>query len=477
MSGREDSYVSWWSNSSWSNVQRSQNDYSNRVAEVRRQAEREYQQRLRPLEERQQRFESSLNNLKSNIGQVEREMLQRDRATQERLQQQRREFTNQLRRQWDETQHQFQHQRQEYRRLIDEQGCRMTQMVEEEHRQREKAVNHLQQQINQVVDDAARKHEIAKSFVADLTNILEETRQLPHDRFAPGQLDLVQRHIRDARSSLEAGIPEAALSTAQNAYWQLADLRTLVIQKEIEFMMIHHAALEEARTILEEARANRRCEIISGGGNDADKLELEVDYWTHGDLTALEQEIQTIERQLISEEKSLSVDAVKDILVSLENARSSMSKIVENARDNIMSSQVRFNVAELVVKALGSQGYDVEAGVYEGNDPRNAYVAKVKNRAGSEVVSVISPVADSCGKSRVSIHSYDETYVGEETLRQRSKDVAKLLSEEGLQVVPSTCMGNADRSYQDVAAVAARQPIAEKQRFEHVVNKQKGVCI
>ena len=475
MSGREDSYVSWSSNNYQSSMQRSQNDYSNRVAEVRRQAEREYQQRLRPIEERQQRFESSLKNLRSNIGQVEREMLQRDRATQKRLQQQRLEFTNQLHRQWDETQHQFQHQRQEYRRLIEEQGCRMTRIVEEEHRQREEAVKHLQLQINQVVDDAARKKEIAKSFVADLTNILEETRRLPHDRFAPGQLDAVQRHIRDARSNLEAGTPEAALSTAQNAYWQLADLRTLVVQKEIEFMTIHQAALEEARTILEEARANRRCEIISGSGNDIDKLELEVDYWTHGDLAALEQEIQTMKRQLVSEEKSLSADAVKDILIYLENARSSMSKIVENARDNIMGSQLRFNVAELVVKALGSQGYDVEAGVYEGNDPRNAYVAKVKNRAGSEVVSVISPMADSCGKSRVSIHSYEETYLGEETRRQRAKNVAMMLSEEGLQVVSPTCMGNADESYRDIAAVAARQPVTEKQQFQHVVDHKIGV--
>ena len=117
MSGQEDSYVDYYdedsddsyygsgdgsSSLSWfswfrqSSVQSSQSDYSHRIEEVRRQAEREYQQQLRPLEKRQQRFESSLNNLSSNMGRVEREMVQRDRSTQQRLQQQRNDFTKQL---------------------------------------------------------------------------------------------------------------------------------------------------------------------------------------------------------------------------------------------------------------------------------------------------------------------------------------------------------------------------------------------
>jgi len=441
--GSGGSFGSWWSGLWNNNVQRSDN-YSNRVEEIQRQAEQEYQQRLKPLEERQRQFESSLNNLSSNIGRVERDMLQRDSATQERIRQQHREFNTQLRQQ-----------RHEYRGMIQEQDRRMTRMIAAERQQRESAINNLQKQISQIVANANRKQDIASTFVVDLSKILNQVNQLPHQRFAPGQLDAVRRHVQDAKSSLNANIPEAALSTAQNAYWQLVDLRSLVLQKETEYILMYQTAREEVRTILEEAHANRNCKIVPKNGSEDDKLDLEVDYWTKGKLAQLEKELRSIEQRLVSEEKRLSVDEVKKILLSLETIRGRMGQIVGEARDNIMASQLRFNLAEMVVKAMGSQGYGLEAGVYEGNDPRNAYVAKVKNRSGSEVVTVISPMPDNCGKNRISIHSYDETYVGEETLRQRAKDVVSLLAQDGLQVAPPTCKGGADRSYQDINAVAS----------------------
>ena len=456
----------WFSWFRQSTVQSSQSDYSDRIEEVRLQAEREYQQQLRPLEKRQQQFESSLNNLSSNIGQVEREMVQRDGLTQKRLQQQGNDFTKQLRQQRNDNQCQLQHQRQEYRRLIDEQGQHITNLVEEECRHRVKAVNNLQQQIKQITADASRKQEIATSFVADLTKILNETSKLPHERFAPGQLDLVQRHIRDAGSNVNAGIPEAALSTAQEAYWKLADLRSLVLQKEAEFMMLHQAALEEVRTILEEARLHRHCKVNPEGAEVGDSLEFEVDYWTCGELKAFEKDFQEIERKLVSQEKSLSTENLKEIIISMEDAEAKLIQIIKKARDGVIASQLRLNTAEMVVNALAPQGFDVDAGLYEGNDQRNAYVAKVRNRAGTEIVTVISPVPDNNGRCRVSIHSYDVTYVSAETLRDRAREVASLLEKEGLKVASPKCMGDADQSYRDLSVVAARQTEVIQRRTE-----------
>jgi hypothetical protein len=169
-----------------------------------------------------------------------------------------------------------------------------------------------------------------------------------------------------------------------------------------------------------------------------------------------------MERQLISGESSLSTEAVKDILLSLESDRSKIQEIVGKARDNILSSQLRFNVAETVVQALASQGFVVEAGVYECNDQRNAYIAKVKNIAGTEIVTVISPVGEEPGKNRVSINSYEKTYVAEETLKQRAQDVVRLLAEDGLDVASPKCRGDADHSYQDIAAVASRQQVSSE---------------
>ncbi len=484
MSGHEDSYYdytdtdselsyssgyssssgsgSWWSGLWGNTVQRNQSG-SSYTSDTYSWSDAEYQRRLQPLEDRQQRFESSMRNLESNVGQLEQDMLQRDRATQQRLQAQRSEFTQRLRQQQENT-----------RRLIEAQDQRLTQLVREEQRQRQRAVADLQQQLNRIAADAARRQTVAASFVADITQIMTDVETLPHERFAPGEMENVRRHVRDAQSNLNADIPEAALSTAQNAYWQLVDLRSLVLQKEAEFMMFHQAALEKARAILEEARASRQCDIVFDDAADTEPLKLEVDFWTHGALTTLERGIQAREKTLVDGAESLSIDTVKDMLVALENEQAQVGAIVAAARDNIMAAQIRENLAQQVVSALQHQGYDFESAVYEGNDQRSAYVAKVVNRAGSEVVTVISPVAESCTRNRISIHSYDETFVDAGTLRQRAQDVIRLLAEEGLDVAPPTCQGDANQAYRDLNQVAARPPAVRLHTFQTPTTQFRG---
>ncbi|NQU79070.1 hypothetical protein HQ545_04850 [Candidatus Woesearchaeota archaeon] len=89
---------------------------------------------------------------------------------------------------------------------------------------------------------------------------------------------------------------------------------------------------------------------------------------------------------------------------------------------------------------------------------RNAYIAKVKNIPGSEVVTVISPVEGEFGKNSVSTHSYDETFVDEGTLQQRADEIVGALNEAGLQAEAPECMGGAKPEYRDIAAVRQREP-------------------
>lgn len=239
-------------------------------------------------------------------------------------------------------------------------------------------------------------------------------------------------------------------------------------------MMFHQAALEKARTILEEARATRQCDIVYDDVADTEPLKFEVDYWTHGALKKLEQDIQAMEKDLVDGAERLSIDEVKNMLKALENEQPKVGEIVIDARDNIMAAQIRENLAQQVVSALQYQGYDFESAVYEGNDQRGAYVAKVTNRAGSEVVTVINPVAESRTCSRISIHSYDETFVDAGTLRQRAQDVMRLLAEEGLDVAPPTCRGDADQAYRDLSQVAARPPAEQPHKDQPTTFQNRG---
>lgn len=330
--------------------------------------------------------------------------------------------------------------------------------IESRLRDQKKAAKGMKSQIDSLVAEAKRKQSTAGAFFNELAKIVGETEKLPHHRFVPDKLDSLRRHVEDARRNMKDDMPEAALSTGQRAYWDIADLRILVMQKEKEFMILHQTALKEARSLLEEARANRKYQLELGDGEEKDELELEVDYWSRGELSYYEEKVEALEKELINGENTLTIEEVKDILAKIEPLKPRIVEIVEHARQNILASQLRSNVAKLAVEALRKQGFEVEDATYEGDDMRNSYIAKVKNIADSEVVTVISPVEGEFGKNSVSIHSYDETFVDETTLQQRSGEIVGALNEAGLQAEAPECMGDAKPKYRDIAAVRQRKP-------------------
>ncbi len=434
-----------------------QSDLPDRLNAIRRQAQQEMQNRLAPLQERQRRQENMIRGLGSDLADLERDTCRRFQQQQAEfisaLDGQHNEFMSALEDQRGEFISALNDQRGEYLSLFREQDHKFTSMIADERRARREAVNRLQGQIDAIMSDAARKQDSAQTFVADLNAIISEMDHLPHQRFAPGELDDIRRHVDDAVRSVNAGMPEAALSTAQNAYWQAADLRAVVLQKEREFFLLHQAALEEARSLIEEARANRQYQLEVGEGAEKDVFELEVDHWTRGELSAHEQEIGDLEQQLLDGEGSLTTDQVKEILAQIDALKPKTIEIVEHARQNILASQLRVNIAELAVESLAGEGFTVDDAAYEGDDERNAYVVKVRNRAESEVVTVIRPVEGDYGKNEVSVHSYDETFVDDATLRVRSEEIVNIFRDEGLVAASPACAGEAKQEYRDMNAV------------------------
>jgi hypothetical protein len=325
--------------------------------------------------------------------------------------------------------------------------------IENRIRQQERETKDLKEQMAAILAEAKQKKETARKFFVDLTKILAETNSLPHNRFAPGKLEAIGRHVEDAKRNYAENMPEASLSTAQKAYWDLTDLRDEILRKQREFILVYQEALKETRVLLEEARANRKYQLELGQGADRETLALEVDYWTHGELTDFETELKALEKQLLKDENTLKIEQVKKVLDTIESMKPRLKEIVERARQNILASQLRVNMAEIIVEALQGQGFTLEDAAYEGGDERQAYTAKVRNVAGSEVVTVISPVQNAIGMNAVSIHSYDATFVDDITIKNRAQEITSILNETGLEANAPECAGDAKPEYRDIAAI------------------------
>ncbi|OKH41620.1 hypothetical protein NIES2101_34085 [Calothrix sp. HK-06] len=462
-----------------------QRDLPERLNTVREEARREFQQRLAPLEERAHKQEQESQKLKSNLKDLEKD-------TQKRLQKQREEFqksvrdvecrqeqalkqeTNRLEsamHSWFEQQRSeylriTQQQRSEYTRLIDQQDQKFTQLIAEERQARVMLGQIFQQQIDNVVDDIEqerqRKSQIAQDLLADVEGIWRQINQdYQHQRFAPGCLDDLRRNLEMVSSNIQSGISEAAISTAQQTYLDLVDLRIKLEQQEQQWLLLYNVALEDLLSLIVEVQANRECEVEVGQGDDTQKFKLEVDYWVNGRLSQYEQQLQQIESQLKSEVSSLTTEQIKELGEKITALQPVLGEIVENAKLAILSSQLRVEIADKVVEVLHDLGYtlvDSETdATYEGDDQRNAYVVKVKNVAGDEVVTIVSP-ENQFGKNSISINTFSPTIIDEMATQQNAQAVFDALQAEGVEGSSNIeCIKEARTAYQNMEEVKKGQ--------------------
>ena len=460
-----------------------QNDLPERLNAVREQARQEFQQRLAPLENRARQQEQETQKLKSGLKDLEKQ-------TQKRLQRQREEFqtavkesesrqkqalqreTNRLESamaQGFESQRReylqiTQQQRQEYIQLLEHQDTKFTQLIDEERQAR-------QEQIKQVVaniqEERERKAQLATDMLADVETVWEQiNRDYQHERFAPGKLADLRRGLEMARSNIQSGVNEAAIANAQQTYLDLADLRLELEQKEQEWQLLYNSAWEDLRSLIAEVQANRECEIEVGKDSETEKFKFEVDYWVDGRLSKYEEQLAELESRLKAGELTLSTEQVIQLGAEITALQPTLGEIVEQAKLAILGSQLRAEIADRVVEVLDSLGYTLvnsDDAVYEGDDERNAYVVKVKNIAGDEVVTVISPEKE-FGTNSVSINSFSQTLVDETATQENAKAIFDSLEQEKVQGVGDVeCNKEARQDYYNMREVQQRSQEVKKE--------------
>ncbi|MGC9527146.1 MAG: hypothetical protein ACP5D7_16565 [Limnospira sp.] len=409
-----------------------QQDLPERLNAVRQQAQQEFQQRLAPLEGRTQRQEQEIAQMRTGIQNLERE-----------------------------TNRRFQDQRREYLGLFERQDRKFTALIDGERKAREAGQTILQKQIDEVVQNLAserqQKEELARDLLADIETVWQQVdRDYQHQRFAPGKWADLRRDLDMVAGNIEAGISEAAIATSQQTYLKLSDLRLELEQKEQEWLLYYQAALTDLRSLITEVQSHRECEVEVGEGSDAESFKCEVNYWTNGRLGEYENRLTQLETELVEGEATLTTEQVKNIGEQIEHLRPILGEIIEQAKLSILGSQMRAEIGDRVVEALENMGYTLVDDTYEGEDERNAFVVKVKNVAGDEVVTVVSPESE-FGANSVSINAFSPTLIDETATRQNAEAIFNLLNEAGVQGVGEIeCKEEAKVEYRDLEEVRHR---------------------
>jgi hypothetical protein len=117
-------------------------------------------------------------------------------------------------------------------------------------------------------------------------------------------------------------------------------------------------------------------------------------------------------------------------------------------------------MADIVVSSLSDLGYTLvdpqTDAIYEGDDQRKAYVVKVKNLAGDEVVTVISPEKE-FGTNSISINAFSDILVDETAAQQNAKAVFESLEASGIKGLGEfECKSKAKSEYRNLKEIKQR---------------------
>lgn len=347
--------------------------------------------------------------------------------------------------------------RSETRHLIEQQGQRFTAALGAEQAERKRDVAALREEIDR--DRTARANVLAtaRSVVSD-ARVLHDAigSSLPHERFAPGRLDRLGRTLALAEANVAGGTAEAALSTAQELYLDLGDLRAEVQLKEAEWRAAHLTAVTVVTTLVERISGSEQIELVDGEAGIS--AHLDVEFWSDGELSKIKAEAGQLSARLADEAHPPPLAELAEIsertAVSLDK---SLSEAIAMAQSRQWASQVRVNVAEHVVNVLEENtGYDLEGEpIFAGDDQRAAFYSKLRSADDSEIVVEVAP--DETGKSCViRVLSYETGTPNEYIRRARARAIATSLGTQGLAGTPAAEPGEPDPVFKDFARLRQR---------------------
>ena len=400
-------------------------DNAIRAAERRVQEERERNRKMQhDFEFRQQamqaEYRNGLYNLSDNIQNLERQQSQR-------LEEVRRQSARDLAT-LDR----------DVNRRIEEQGNRFQQALNDH---RTEVTNALQAIQNDIQNDRNRQHSAAQSQIDDLQTLFKLMRsQHAHERFAPGELDTLEARFALCKNNLQNGSYEAALASGQERYFEYQELQLRIAERQAEW----EAYLAEVRRLSEEASGAMAAAEGATYTFAEQEVEAQVDYWSEGALTDFRNRLNNHLDRLRTPEE-LSTEELKQMLDDIAPMEDELSGIVERAKECLVQSQVRRNIAASILQSFEGTHWELDDSTYEDEDHRKGLHLKLKNGLKEEIVASVTPVetADGSITSNVEINFFDR--YNDPRLRQaRLNDMHSSMHAEGVEAGDFECLNQSE---------------------------------
>ena len=432
------------------------------AAELRAEEERERNRRMcadmeRRQEELRNEYRAGLQDLSSEMKDLE--MRQADRIEEIRIQTAEdiatleQNTNSRIEQQGVRFQDALQRQGVQFQDALDQQGTRFNDALKRQGQRLQNALATHRAEVSEALQDiqddiqADRAHhsEAAHSRIQDLETLFQLMReQRAHERFAPGELDVLEGKLSYCRDDLASGHSQSAIQGARERYFEYQELQLRIAERQAEW----DAYLAEVQRLTENTAgavaAAEGATYSFSDSNSTQEVEAQVDYWSEGALTDFRNRLKEHMDRLGSPE-SIDTDDLKQMLKDLAPMENELSDIVANAKERLVQSQVRQNIGASILASFEGTDWELNESTYESQDFRKGLHLKLKNQVDEEIIASITPVATQEGgvAANVEINFFDR-YNNEGMRMDRLKEMQGRMQEEGVSVGGFECLDQSE---------------------------------
>lgn len=311
------------------------------------------------------------------------------------------------------------------------------------HRQTQHELGIMARRLRKMAGSQNKKKAIAEDWLAAAEQMAFFIREnYAWQFFLPEKHERLEQQLAQVYQNYNLGLSEAVIATSQQLYLAFSDLRVELERLEMEWQIMNMAVREALDRELSLLEQSRYVQAVDLDGNPLDYL-VNVEYWTQGRLVELEGALGNLRAQYEDSQQPPDTETLSRWLVTdLSNCHQKLERIVLDARIAALNSQLRINIADLVVQALREQGFSLSNADYDASDMRLGYGMQLSNLEGSEVIVEVAPVGESIGDNELMISSLDKEQRTEHELVQRWDEISQSLSSYGLDVSRYTTNGS-----------------------------------
>jgi len=321
--------------------------------------------------------------------------------------------------------------------ILDDYSSRLWAVMEETTNSQQAQFRRINEYLSGQKKNAHNRQAVARSVLESAGALNEALKAIYHEETETAAFFAeMDQALHMAWQNLESGFLDAAVLAGQETYQKLSKFR-LEMEK---FILTRQSALSQTAFKYEELYQSilehQTIHAMDLNGELLDHL-IDTNEWTGGRLAELEAEVAHYASQFDQlPAQAFTLDILTQLEAHADYLLDHLAQIIQQARLEVLASQVRYEIAETIKQALIKEGYDLVDGNYLDEDLRNGIAMKLTNSTQDEIDIKINPISGDVTSYRLDIVTPHAERYNPSELRWRGKYIKTALEDHGLEIGP-----------------------------------------